>query len=317
MLESYKHFRAMTNENQKLYQLTDQDLQDIQQCLLGILQDIDQYCADHQITYLACGGTCLGTVRHQGFIPWDDDVDICMPRKDYEKFIAGFTEAFGDQYWVQNLKRDAKYDLNFSKVRKKGTVFEELFETEPEKAGLFIDIYPLENAFDNSVLRKLHGVLIDGLLGISSCVRMHSKWQKICWYTEEYEELQKGLQMKNILGTVLGIIPLRWWLLATEHVSEWCHNTQSKYVMIPSGRKHTFGEMCDRVHYFPTKRMPFAQLQISVQNHPEEHLKRLYGTDFMRIPTKKERVRHSVLRYALSLEGAKRETEWRDYDRSE
>ena len=50
MLESYKHFREMTNENQKLYQLTDQDLQDIQQCLLGILQDIDQYCADHQIT---------------------------------------------------------------------------------------------------------------------------------------------------------------------------------------------------------------------------------------------------------------------------
>ena len=50
MLESYKHFREMTNENQKLYQLTDQDLQDIQQCLLGILQDIDQYCADHRIS---------------------------------------------------------------------------------------------------------------------------------------------------------------------------------------------------------------------------------------------------------------------------
>lgn len=57
MLESYKHFRAITNENEKLYQLTDQDLKQIQHCLLGILADIDGYCTAHNITYLACGGT--------------------------------------------------------------------------------------------------------------------------------------------------------------------------------------------------------------------------------------------------------------------
>ena len=299
MLESYKHFRAITNENEKLYQLTDQDLKQIQHCLLGILADIDGYCTAHNITYLACGGTCLGTVRHKGFIPWDDDVDLCMPRKDYERFIEGFGEAFADRYWVQNVKRDPEYDLNFSKIRKKGTVFEELFETEPEKAGLFIDIYPLENAFDHKLPRTLHGCLIDGLLGIASCVRMHRKWKKISWYTESYTELQKGLRIKNWLGMVFGILPLRFWLLATEWVSEWCRNDASKYVMIPSGRKHSFGEMCDRIHYFPTRRMPFEGMEMQIQNHPEEHLKRLYGADFMQIPPAKERVRHSVLRYEL------------------
>lgn len=298
MFETYKNFRKMTNTNEKLYELTDQDVKDIQGELLEIMKEIDAFCTEHHITYFACGGTCLGTVRHQGFIPWDDDMDICMPRRDYEKFIHYFSLKCSDKYWIQNIRKDSKYDLNFSKIRKKGTRFEEIFDPDPEKTGLFIDIYPLENAFDNKILRTIHGITIDALLLISSCVRVHSKWEKLEWYTEGYDEMQKSLKVKNIIGTILGIIPLRAWLLLTENVSSLCKNRKSRYVMIPSGRKHTFGEMCDRKHYFPPKRMPFEDMQMQVQKHPVEHLNRLYR-DYTQIPPVEDRVRHSVVAYEL------------------
>ena len=298
MLETYKNFRKMTYHNDKLYELTDQDVKDIQKALLDIMKDIDAFCRKYHITYFTCGGTCLGAVRHKGFIPWDDDMDICMPRKDYERFIRGFAKVYRKKYWVQNVKRDSVYDLNFSKVRKKGTKFEEIFDMDREKAGLFIDIYPLENAFDNPVLRRLHGTVIDGLLLICSCVRVHSKWKKLKAYTEGNQEMQKSLRMKNILGTILGIVPLHGWLLLTEHISDLCKNEHSRYVMIPSGRKHTFGEMCDRVHYFPPKDTPFEDMMIQTQNHPVEHLNRLYK-DYRVIPPVEDRVRHSVVFYQL------------------
>lgn len=304
MLETYKNFRRMSGTNHKLYELSDQDVKDIQKELLEIMKDIDRFCRKYQITYFTCGGTCLGAVRHQGFIPWDDDMDICMPRKDYERFIRLFSKKCSSRYWVQNIRRDEKYDLNFSKVRKKGTRFEEIFDMDPEKAGLFIDIYPLENAFDNPLVRRIHGFFIDGLLLITSCVRVHSKWSKLEWYTEGYEEMQKALKVKNALGTVFGIVPLRLWLLLTEAVSSLCKNEHSRYLMIPSGRKHTFGEMCDRKHYFPPKAVPFEDMQIQTQNHPEEHLKRLY-TDYRKIPPVEDRVRHSVVAY-------RRREEWQE-----
>ena len=67
-------------------------LRDIQLCELQILKDIKKVCDRHHIRYYLCGGTLLGAVRHKGFIPWDDDMDICMPRPDYDRFMAHASE---------------------------------------------------------------------------------------------------------------------------------------------------------------------------------------------------------------------------------
>ena len=109
MLETYKNMRKVVDNNENLYKISYTDLIEIQKTLADMLFDIDEFCNKNQLSYALCGGTCLGSVRHKGFIPWDDDMDICMPRRDYEKFLKLFQKEYESQYWVQNIKMDKKY----------------------------------------------------------------------------------------------------------------------------------------------------------------------------------------------------------------
>ena len=84
-----------------------------------ILDVIHQVCTEHGLRYSLAYGTLIGAMRHKGFIPWDDDMDICMPRADYDRFVTLFSEECASDYWVQNIRIDDQYDLHFSKVRKK------------------------------------------------------------------------------------------------------------------------------------------------------------------------------------------------------
>ena len=77
-------------------------LEEIKKIELNILLSFKQFCEEHDLRYYLAGGTLLGAIRHRGFIPWDDDIDVCMPRKDYEIFIKEF-DKFHDYYKLKNL----------------------------------------------------------------------------------------------------------------------------------------------------------------------------------------------------------------------
>lgn len=106
MLETYKNVRKTVDSNENMYEISDTDLKEIQYTLKGMVQDIDCFCHKHNLEYALCGDSCLGAVKHKGFIPWDDDIDICMPREDYEKFVSIFAEECASDYWVQNIRTD-------------------------------------------------------------------------------------------------------------------------------------------------------------------------------------------------------------------
>lgn len=91
----------------------------VQHIELEILKKIDEVCKKHNINYWLDSGTLLGAVRHQGFIPWDDDIDIGMLREDYEKFLKVAQKDLGDDYFLQTRSTDKNYPLVFAKVRKK------------------------------------------------------------------------------------------------------------------------------------------------------------------------------------------------------
>lgn len=113
--------------------------------LLGILRDIDAVCREHGITYWLDGGTALGARRHCGFIPWDDDVDLGMPREDHERFLEIAPGALGEAYVVSNPRNNKSQASLFTKVWKKGTVFAtEETDDSGFYQGIFVDIFPYD-----------------------------------------------------------------------------------------------------------------------------------------------------------------------------
>ena len=98
-------------------------LDKIQKVELDMLRDFDAMCEKHGIQYFAVGGTTIGCVRHKGFIPWDDDIDIGMVREDFEKFLRVANTEYGDKYSVLNFESDNTYPLMTTRWVKNGTVF--------------------------------------------------------------------------------------------------------------------------------------------------------------------------------------------------
>ncbi len=127
-------------------QYDNRTLRRLQLAQLAILEDIDAVCSEHGIAYFLDSGSVLGAVRHGGFIPWDDDVDIAMLRPDYDRFLALAAEgAMGDGYVVCSPESDDRWSGMFAKVWKKGTKFytEETIECGIPQ-GIFVDIFPYD-----------------------------------------------------------------------------------------------------------------------------------------------------------------------------
>lgn len=110
-----------------------------------MLKSIHRFCIDNNIKYSLAFGTLLGAVRHKGFIPWDDDIDIMMPRADYERFIMTFQHPY---YKVLALENDNNYVLPYAKAFDDRTILIEKSELE-DSYGVFIDIFPIDNIIED------------------------------------------------------------------------------------------------------------------------------------------------------------------------
>ena len=113
--------------------------------LLTLFKAFIAFCHEHHLTYYAAYGTALGAVRHQGMIPWDDDIDVWMPRKDYDKLLSLRSHLNGTNYEIIDIK-DKGYYLYFAKFCDRNST---IIEREGEALmGLYLDIFPLDN-YDN------------------------------------------------------------------------------------------------------------------------------------------------------------------------
>lgn len=131
-----------------------------QMTMLKMLKDVDAVCRKYGIRYMLFAGTALGAVRHQGFIPWDDDLDIIMLREEYDRFFAvAAKELDADQYYVQQ-EFSPHWPMQFSKIRLNGTTCMEKYHPRDKEVhqGIYIDIFPCDNLSDHALIRGLQFV---------------------------------------------------------------------------------------------------------------------------------------------------------------
>ena len=134
----------------------DQILRRLQLTQLEILQVIDAFCKDNCIQYSLYAGTLLGAIRHQGFIPWDDDLDICMERSEYERFLRTWESQVPEGYLLQNKENTPLFTQSFSKIRKEHTTFLQYeWERGRYHTGIFVDVFPIDRMPSNAVKRAL------------------------------------------------------------------------------------------------------------------------------------------------------------------
>lgn len=121
-------------------------MNELQLIEFNLLKSFIRVCEKYNLKYFLIGGTALGAVRHQGFIPWDDDIDVGMPREDYDRFLeVAEEEVSKDDIFLQTYKTDPNYIYNFAKLRKNGTTYvESLYKYTNMHHGVWIDIFPLD-----------------------------------------------------------------------------------------------------------------------------------------------------------------------------
>lgn len=124
---------------------------------LELLKLLKYICNKYDIKYSLHGGTLLGAVRHGGFIPWDDDLDIIMDRSEYNRFIEAWNAEMPEGYFLQSKEKEEFYTRNFLKIRKDGTVFLQKDDTPGKMhTGVFIDVEPVDRIPNKKMKRALY-----------------------------------------------------------------------------------------------------------------------------------------------------------------
>lgn len=192
--------------NRDGYQLTPEELRKIQLTQLELIQEVDRICRKCNIHYNMVGGTMLGAVRHQGYIPWDDDADIGFLRREYEKFReACKTELNTEKFYFQDCRDTEGYRWGYGKLRRRNTEFIRLNqEFMPYGQGIAIDLMPFDNVPDSDLGRKIHMLI---------CFI----FRKIFW-SAVGRRTEKNL-IKKALYCILYLIPeerlnkcFQWWI---------------------------------------------------------------------------------------------------------
>lgn len=135
---------------------TEQDV--LKKYLLENMIAFHDFCEEHKLQYFLLGGTLLGAVRHKGFIPWDDDLDVAMPRKDYEKLLK-IKEKIPNDYELNYYPNSEEYIYPFAKFCSKKIIVEEPFY-KPFITGVWIDIFPLDFTFSSNVVKRIQFSII-------------------------------------------------------------------------------------------------------------------------------------------------------------
>ena len=289
----------------KIHSITEEERAEVQQCLLHMLKDIDSVCKKHNITYMLGGGTALGAVRHQGFIPWDDDLDLNMPRKDYEKFLKVMQEELGE-YYDFSYPNSAHVDYPFLKIFKKDTKFVELFDNM-EYNAMWVDVFPIEYAPDNMILRQLKGRIADVLfhgIGANLLIRQNNNAATKNMYKGSWSRRLR-YHFAMLAGTLFSLMSYKDVFNMFDNFVRSDKVTQ--IMTVPTGRKYYLGECLPVDVIYPVQKIKFCDMEAPIYHDVKAYLTALYG-DYMQIPPVEKREKHMVAEFSIDRENIRWKT---------
>ncbi len=250
-------------------------LREIQQFELQMLKDVAKACDENGIEYLLDSGTLLGAIRHGGFIPWDDDIDLYMTLENYKKFIKIGQRILGDKYFVQNYRTDNEYCEMWIQVRANGTT------SMPKKLknwnihwGMCLDIFPIIGVSDDLIKKEKQ----KKALAINRTL-LRDKYM-----------LAKGEPINSKLKLIYKIPrPIRKFI---------CRLNEHRYMLNPEKYNTCANIWYDITVEYPYKvfspltKVKFEDAEFTTTSKYDEYLTLLYG-DYMTIPDESQRGGHS------------------------
>lgn len=249
-----------------------------QQALLVILREFDRVCKALDIPYVLFAGTMLGAVRHQGFIPWDDDLDVMMLRRDYDRFLQEAEKLLDSKTFFLQKEFSDHWPMFFSKLRLNNTTcLEKYHPRDPQvHQGVYIDIFPCDNAADSNFGRKVQFFASKVVIAKSL-------------YRRGYETDSKT---KKLFMTLCRLLPMNLFLCLTGQ-----GRGDSPMVHSFLGGASGYAKNVYPREYFTQRtQMEFAGDCYPVSAHYDPLLRQLYG-DYMVLPPEEQRAikQHAIL----------------------
>ena len=261
------------------------DIEDIERLWkveIEILDYFDKICEEYGLSYSLGYGTLLGAIRHKGFIPWDDDIDVIMPRKDYNILLNIWEDIKQDEFILQNFKNCTDYTNNFSKIRKNHTTFIQVEDEKYKKyhKGIFIDIFPMDRVA-SSIIGKYFQFFLCALNLL---------------YTKGFKSGEKG---------IVGVLESIFLKLGVGHYKTLYELTENLILRWNKYEKNEYFSYCtikNCFKYYPSDtfskliKKNFSGKKYSVSYQFDTILKTEYA-DYMKLPPKSKRIlkHHPIL----------------------
>lgn len=271
-----------------MIEYTPEVLKKLQQYELEILKDFIRVCEENDLHYFGFAGTAIGAVRHGGFIPWDDDIDVAIPRADYDKLIAVFKKDLSDKYYILNAEECDKYPLMTTRICLRDSVFiETFFKHLDAPFGIFLDVYPLDTP--------------------SSDAKEHRRQQITAFI------LGKLLILKHCPFPLIPFSGIKGKII---HAATWCvwaflnifgisHKTIYNKAISCTRRhngeesdcyEHFYSQKCGagvnfKADIFPLKKLSFENIEVCFTNNYKKQLIDTFG-DYMQLPPPEKRKNH-------------------------